>query len=75
MRRRRTRIVWLVLGGVALGALAVVATNYVMRLDQQAEEIGSVPLGRALHHGLDVLRWASTNAGSTGADSRQRPIA
>jgi hypothetical protein len=45
MRKRTARALWLVVGGVALGLLAIAATSYVMRLDQQAEEVGSVPIG------------------------------
>lgn len=44
MRKRTARMLWLVAGGIALGLLAIGATNYVMHLDQQAKEVGSVPL-------------------------------
>lgn len=40
----------LVAGGIALGLLAISATNYVMRLDQQAGEVGSVPMHRSTAH-------------------------
>jgi cytochrome oxidase Cu insertion factor (SCO1/SenC/PrrC family) len=36
MRKRTARMAWLVAGGVALGALAIAATSYVMRLDQES---------------------------------------
>jgi hypothetical protein len=45
MRKRTARMLWLV-AGVVLGLLAIGATNYVMRLDQEAEEVGSAPIGR-----------------------------
>jgi protein SCO1 len=45
MRKRTARMVCLVAGGVALGLLAIGGTSYVMRLDQKAEEIASVPIG------------------------------
>jgi protein SCO1 len=44
MRKRTARMVGLVAGGIVLGALAIAATSYVMRLDQDAET-GSVPIG------------------------------
>lgn len=44
MRKKTARMVWLVAGGVALGLLAIAATSYVMRLDQDAET-GRVPIG------------------------------
>lgn len=50
MRRRTARMLWVVVGGIALGLLAIGATNYVMRLDQQAGEVGNVPLHRSTAH-------------------------
>ena len=44
MRKRTVRMLWLAAGGVALGLLAIAATSYVMRLDQDAE-VGRVPIG------------------------------
>jgi len=44
MRKRTARMLWLVAGGVVLGLLAIAATSYVMRLDQNAENAG-VPIG------------------------------
>ena len=38
MRKRTVRIAWLVAAGVALGLLAIGATSYVMRLDQESED-------------------------------------
>jgi hypothetical protein len=46
MRKRTARMLWLVAGVVVLGLLAIGATNYAMRLDQEAEEVGSAPIGR-----------------------------
>ena len=44
MRKRTVRMLWLVAGGVVLGLLAIAATSYVMRLDQNAED-ARVPIG------------------------------
>lgn len=44
MRKKTARMVWLVAGGVALGLVAIAATSYVMRLDQDADT-GRVPIG------------------------------
>ena len=55
MRRRTVRMLWLVAGGLALGALAIAATSYVMRLDQEAEEVGSVPISRS----MAALLWTA----------------
>ena len=46
MRKRTARMLWLAAGVVVLGLLAIGATNYVMRLDQEAEDVGSAPIGR-----------------------------
>ena len=46
MRKRTARMLWLAAGVVVLGLLAIGATNYAMRLDQEAEDVGSVPIGR-----------------------------
>jgi hypothetical protein len=48
-------MLWLVAGGLALGALAIAATSYVMRLDQEAEEVGSVPISRS----MAALLWTA----------------
>jgi protein SCO1/2 len=44
MRKRTARTAWLVAGGIALGLLAIGATSYVMRLDQE-RGTASVPIG------------------------------
>jgi len=48
MRKRTARMLWLAAGVVVLGLLAIGATNYVMRLDQEAEDVGSAPIGRSM---------------------------
>jgi hypothetical protein len=38
MRKRTARMLWLVAGVVVLGLLAIGATNYAMRLDQESQD-------------------------------------
>jgi hypothetical protein len=83
MRKRTARMAWLVAGGVALGALAIAATSYVMRLDQESLEqqrgvIGgstrmAVASPRRWRPPLDLSTIASTAMIEEVGEARAKP--
>lgn len=76
MRKRTARMLWLAAGLVALGLLAIGATSYVMRLDQQAEKVGNVPIGgsMAASHAEAAAGGATGLSGLFAADAGSRDV-